>query len=341
MAKLWTRLNGVWPAMFTPPIDDEKVDPKGLKKLVEMQIPISKLTLGTVQLGIPYGVANKHGQPNAERSHELLDYALKHGITSLDTARQYGASEEVIGSFGQVSEFFITTKFKLSNEALTNIKRAIEEAETSVRESCKMLRIDKIPILLLHANTNQDFGLVAQILPTIVKDLQHKGLIEEGGISVFKPEEVEYLKGLESITAIQAPMNLMDTRLLQGDTLMELAEKKVKIFIRSIYLQGLLVMKNEEVPAHLSEAIKYKNNLEKIAGDCGLSMKELAFSFVRETPGVSSIVVGSDNISQLKENILLINTPSLTAEVRERILEASRDIPEVLITPALWDKLKS
>lgn len=305
-----------------------------------MQNSISKLTLGTVQLGIPYGVANKDGQPNTAQSHELLDYALSQGITSLDTARQYGASEEVIGSFGNVSQFCITTKFKLSNEAFVNIGQAINEAEASVRESCKMLSIDKIPILLLHTNTDQDFELVAKTLPTIIKALQHKNLIDEGGVSVFKPEEIRYLKALDSITAIQVPMSLMDTRLTRGDTLMHLQEKKVKVFIRSIYLQGLLLMSDADVPEHLSAAKKYKNDLEKIAGDGGLSMKELAFSFVRDTPGVSSIVVGSDNISQLKENIQLLSAPSLSSEVRERILAIANDIPEDIMTPAFWHKLK-
>src|SRR3989304_10330472 len=62
-------------------------------------IPISKLSLGTVQFGIPYGISNKNGKPNTKTVFEILEYALKNGINSFDTSPAYGRSEKILGSY--------------------------------------------------------------------------------------------------------------------------------------------------------------------------------------------------------------------------------------------------
>ncbi len=56
---------------------------------------ISKLTLGIVQLGMEYGIANKSGKPDMEKALEILQTAINKGINSFDTANAYGNSEEV------------------------------------------------------------------------------------------------------------------------------------------------------------------------------------------------------------------------------------------------------
>lgn len=60
---------------------------------------VSKMTLGTVQLGLNYGIANTHGQPDEKKSNDMLLSAIENGITSFDTARGYGTSEDVLGNF--------------------------------------------------------------------------------------------------------------------------------------------------------------------------------------------------------------------------------------------------
>ncbi len=57
----------------------------------------SRLTLGTVQLGLPYGIANQTGQPDYRTSLEIVAAALEGGINSFDTASSYGNGEQVLG----------------------------------------------------------------------------------------------------------------------------------------------------------------------------------------------------------------------------------------------------
>ena len=75
---------------------------------------ISKLCLGTVQLGLDYGVANREGKPSLEKSLKMLDFAYESGIRWFDTAQAYGNAEEVLGNYlarrDNLSEFHIISK---------------------------------------------------------------------------------------------------------------------------------------------------------------------------------------------------------------------------------------
>ena len=298
---------------------------------------ISKITLGTVQLGIPYGIANKHGQPAAGYSHQLLQFALDSGIHTLDTARIYGNAEEVIGSFDQANQFNIVSKFKLSDAALTNTDLAIAEAKESLAFSARQLKRDCIPVYLFHKNKDQDMQKVVLIVPAVLKELKEEGLIHEGGISVHAPEELHYIQDWQHIRAVQVPMNLLDTRLLQHNRMQTLINNDVKVFIRSIYLQGLLLMEEEDLPAHLSSLKHYLQQIKAMAAAANKSINDLAFSFVRDTPGVTSIVVGAETIEQLKENIQLLSSQPLSQSIYSEIKESFINIPEIIITPALWN----
>src|SRR5690606_38624644 len=91
--------------------------------------PVSALTLGTVQLGLDYGIANPSGKPNMVQAHRILQCALDNHITTIDTSRHYGNSEEVIGSFlksyvGAVKPF-IVTKFRWENLTSLTEKAAL------------------------------------------------------------------------------------------------------------------------------------------------------------------------------------------------------------------------
>ncbi len=68
-----------------------------------------RISLGTVQSGLPYGITNTDGPVASEEAHAILSSAYRHGIRKLDTAASYGPSESVIGSLGKHG-WTITTK---------------------------------------------------------------------------------------------------------------------------------------------------------------------------------------------------------------------------------------
>ena len=59
---------------------------------------ISKITLGTVQLGMNYGINNADGKPSEELASQVLGTAIAGGITSFDTSSDYGTREKKLPS---------------------------------------------------------------------------------------------------------------------------------------------------------------------------------------------------------------------------------------------------
>ena len=70
---------------------------------------ISKLTIGTAQFGLNYGVANKIGKIKYSEAKEIINYAEKNNIKTIDTASAYGESEKLLGQIG-ISDFDVITK---------------------------------------------------------------------------------------------------------------------------------------------------------------------------------------------------------------------------------------
>ena len=308
-----------------------------LNSNMKTEIEISKLTLGTVQLGLPYGIANTGGQPDLQSSHQLLQFALQSGINTLDTARDYGNAEQVIGSFPDADKFNIVSKFKLSDAALQNPALAIQEATASVKQSCKTLMISRIPVCLFHKNMQQDMETTAHILPKVLDELQKQGLIRIGGISVYTPDELQFIRDWDKIRAVQVTLNVFDTRILQNNIMNTLIDNNINVFARSVYLQGLVAMAEDHLPSNLSFTRPFLSGLKAIAAEAGLSSKELAFAFVRDMPGVTSLVVGVETINQIEENVSLLQIPTLSSDIYLEVRKQFLDVPVQVITPALWN----
>ena len=111
------------------------------------------MSLGTVQLGMKYGIANETGKPDMEQSKLMLQTALENGITALDTARAYGNSEQVIGNF--LKEYqgempFITTKLMTTLPPGSPPGLVEKELFNSIETSLSELGVKKVNCVLLH-----------------------------------------------------------------------------------------------------------------------------------------------------------------------------------------------
>ena len=77
---------------------------------------MNRLILGTVQLGLSYGINNMEGKPTNKQGLEILKCAAKNKILFLDTGEAYGDAPEIIGEFHSKNsqKFSVITKFKFS-----------------------------------------------------------------------------------------------------------------------------------------------------------------------------------------------------------------------------------
>ncbi|MDU2240903.1 MAG: aldo/keto reductase [Paenibacillus sp.] len=305
-----------------------------------------KLALGTAQLGMNYGIANKTGQPSPSSARRILELANQSGVEMLDTASGYGESETIIGQYirtfreaGQHQPFQIVTKIP---DPFEGEVQSAADARTRMREqvlmSMERLSLSRLDYCLLHSSKSMfsHDGLAVEWL----REFKQNGLIGKVGISVYTPEDVERYLELDGLDVIQVPLNIMDTRLLRSGLLTELGARKIEIHVRSVFLQGLLLMSPDEIPAYLQKAVPYIKQLHALASELQLTYAELCLVYVRDLKEVGRIVVGCETENQLREHIEAMRLPKLPQGVRDDIQRMFSQISDDILNPSSWRKPK-
>ena len=290
------------------------------------------MTIGTVQLGMNYGIANEGGQPSQEKSFAMLRTAFENGVASLDTARAYGNSEEVIGAFLKTWEGelpYITTKIRYAKpDGLSFEANAIR----SIEESLQRLGVKKVDCLLLHS-PNDMFEQGAKAAE-VMENIRKMGYADKVGVSIYTQEDVEEMLKYPQYTATQVPMSIFDQRLIASGMTGQLKARDYTVFVRSVFLQGLFFLDPDRItdPILLEHAAPKIRLLRKIAEAEGMTVAQLAIAFMRDTAGVTSLVLGADTPEQVKENIAYFDAPSLPENVMEQLQRefAFVDIPEIM-----------
>lgn len=294
---------------------------------------ISAMTLGTVQLGMNYGIANQDGKPDEEKSFSILRTALENGVTSLDTARAYGDSELVIGRFlkqwqGEVPAI-ITKVRKLQGETPKELEQFVTE---SVEQSLDRLGVNKLDAVMLHGA--QDPIIHGKACADAMKALLDHGYTDKVGVSVYTAEDIEGMLPYDIFSVTQVPMSIFDQRLIADGSIAKLQERDYTVFVRSVFLQGLFFLDPDKIddPILVEHAVPKIRLLRQIAEANNMTVAQLAIAFMRDCGGTTSLVLGADTPEQVKSNVAYFDTPVLNEAVMEQLRRefANVDIPEIM-----------
>lgn len=289
-----------------------------------------RLCFGTAQLGLPYGAANRSGMPQDAAAAALIAEALALGVGLFDTAQAYGVAEARLGAMQEAiaaqGAYVIT---KLDPQA-----RDGAEAEDSVMQSLARLRLERLPVLMLHraAQLQAGQGPVWQRLLA----LQRRGRIGALGVSVASPDELREALAVPEIAWVQLPFNIVDTRWSAVPPLLE-ARPEVTVCARSIFLQGVLSLPPARWPLPAAQARQVAQLLDGFAAQYGRDGRpELCLAFVRAQRWMDVIVLGMETAPQLRRNVAWFQTPPLPEEACTAITAALPALPESFLNPALW-----
>jgi len=304
-----------------------------MKHTVKNGYKISELTLGTVQLGLPYGINNEKGMPSFEESSAILDTALSSGIVSFDTAQGYGESELVLNRFFQNDsrERTLITKVVFQDVDKSRVK---DKLFSMTKASMERLGIDKIPFLKLH---NQI--MIEQYGDTLIDamhDLKKEGLVDGIGVSFSDKSRLLELTDGAGFDCVQLPANIFDSQVITDGSIKKLADGGCAVFVRSVYLQGLFFKDTNTLPERIKSAKAPLDQLHALAKDAGVSMAELAITFIRDTEGIASLILGCDTPAQLLEGVALINAPKIDPEVAKQAMKIAQEVEPVVIRPWEW-----
>lgn len=292
------------------------------------QIITDRLCLGTAQLGLNYGIANRRGGIEKNEAFKILEYAHNVGLDFLDTAYAYGKSESIVGEFIDKHKFNFKIISKLP--AIDEIK--ISSVEKVLLESISNLKQGSIYGYLIHSF--EDF-LKYDNLWRILENLKRKKLMKKIGFSFYRPQELDaVLERNINFDIAQIPYSIFDRRFEKYFKILK--KKRIQIFARSIFLQGLVFLSPDLLPKELSKARKHIERLQNITLENNISIAVLCLNFALLNLSIDKIVIGIDNLRQLKENI--DNTIFLrqVEQIYNR-LEKLRIEDEDIILPNKWD----
>ena len=299
---------------------------------MESRTPPIPLVLGTAQLASPYGIANKIGVPDEKTVTEIVRTAWENQIVEFDTAQGYGDSEKCLGkaltNLGLTSSVRVITKFHPCLDHRDG--RALAD---SLQASTRHLNVPRLHCVLLHRENLLDLwnlGLHAN-LSRLVRD----GIVEKLGVSVYSPERALMAIGTEGIDVIQLPTNILDRRFERAGVFDEAARCGKMIYVRSVFLQGLLLLKPEEVPPRLDAAKPLIEALHDLAEQFGVTQQEIALSYVKFAIPFAKIIIGAEMPSQIRENSdLWMNAQHV--ELIEHIRALFPSVEESVLDPSRW-----
>ena len=287
-----------------------------------------RIALGTVQFGMPYGITNDGGQVAQSEAARMIHRLSECGVDTIDTAIGYGESEAILGAIG-VNGFKVISK-------LPKLPREIADVDDWLRRevssSLRRLKIDSLYGLLLH-HPEDLLGAQGNVLANSIKKLKIDGLIMNSGISIYSANNLEaYLKVVE-VDIVQAPFNLIDRRLADSGWLAELKLRGVMIHVRSVFLQGLLLMSQSSLPSKFNPWKSTFDQWYDWLDAQGFTALEACIAFPFLFQEIDRVVIGANSLEQLNEVFrmsskpLKIMPPSISCE------------DEDLINPACWPYL--
>jgi len=257
-----------------------------------------KIALGTVQFGINYGIANTNGQVDKLGAKGILAHAMSYGVDTIDTAIAYGSSEQCLGEIG-VDGYQVITKLPEIPDDYGNLKIWVEK---HVKESLDTLGVEALSGLLLH-RPNQLLDTDKKDLWSILLQLKSDGLVKKIGFSIYAPDELDKLWDSFKPDLVQAPYSILDRRLETSGWLQRMSEENVEIHIRSIFLQGLLLMNKGSRPEKFNKWLTLWSNWENWLRENDSTPVQAAVSFALSDNRISRVVVGVDSLNQFKDII--------------------------------------
>lgn len=288
----------------------------------------ARLTIGTAQFGLRYGIANRHGKVARAQAAAILRVARSAGINSLDTAMSYGDSEECLGAIG-ITGWRLTTKLPALDVGRSGEIRAW--VRDCVKDSLQRLQAERLAAVLLH-NPSDLLQPCGPELYGALGELKARGVVGGIGISIYDPAELEELLSRYKLDLIQAPFNVLDRRLESSGWLAQLQRMGVDVHVRSVFLQGLLLMSDSDRPAGFARWAPLWHAWREWLLANGVTAVQACVRFALSRPQIERVIVGVDTAEQLQE--ILAAAAAQTPEVPDAICSKEVD----LLNPTRWPR---
>ena len=317
------------------------------RRLGHSGIEVTTVALGAMMFG-------RWGNEDVEECHRMVHLALDRGVTLFDTADMYdaGASEQILGEAlkGHRDEIVLATKVgnpmdgDLARSGLS--RRWIVQA---CEDSLRRLQVDHIDLYQAH---RPDPATPFEETLAAFDELVTSGKVRAIGTSTFSPAQIDEIQriageaGTVRPTSEQPPYSAL-ARGIETEVLPACRRHDLGVIVWAPLNGGWLTGKYQGAVDdtasralrqpdhfdHAEEAIRAEKQrmvgeLQAIAADVGMSLKQLALAFVLDDPRITSAIIGPRTFAQL-DDLLTLGPLVLPVGVRDRIdavIEPGRNV---------------
>ena len=256
----------------------------------------NKIILGSANFDQKYGISRNFILKSEIK--KLFKLAKKNKITTVDTSPSYDKSEKIIGSLNE-KNFKIISKTLAVPKNLERKKIKSWLKKKSIM-SLNNLKIKKFECLLIH-DAKSLLGKNGNEIYEGIKEIKKSKLTNKIGVSIYDFYILGKILKKFKFDTVQAPYNILDQRLVKTGWLKKLKRKKIEIHVRSIFLQGILLLKSNQLPNKLKKLKKSWLIWEQWLKRNKFSPMQVCMSFVFKQRQINGFVIGFNNVNQLNQ----------------------------------------
>jgi aryl-alcohol dehydrogenase-like predicted oxidoreductase len=262
---------------------------------------IAKLGLGSGQFRLDDQALVRGRSPEAE-AREIVAIATRAGLRVLEVGRHSQGAESKLGKMLPRPNPFRLT--------VTTVRpdRGPDFAESEIRAQLTRLGVEQVDAILAPSATD----LLSPGGPALwdrLRQLRDGGLCRKIGVSVYASDDPVGLSRRFKPDVVQAPASLLDQRLIIDGTLSELAGMGIEVQLRSIFLNGVLLLPPDRAPSHLKAAAGRISRARRLIAEGRSDPLQAALGFALSRPEASAVLVDVASAAEMSAVIAAASTP--------------------------------
>jgi aryl-alcohol dehydrogenase-like predicted oxidoreductase len=275
-----------------------------------------------------------------EQGREATRRALELGVNYVDTAPGYGNSEEVLGRFLEGTTAPVILSTKLGGRPRPFLPQDKAGLRRSVEESLRLLKRDRIDILMIHEPDRPgeydwwtDLDTFEGPVLELLDELKREGVIGHTGLGGTTAYELARLVRTGRFDVVLTAFNYsLLWREAEREILPAALEHGVGVVIGSPLQQGALARRYDDEIRHGARWLSPPRRaqyraLYDLLDEAGLSLPEAGLRFALSNPHVSCVLMGARSAEEVAQNAAAVERGPLPPDLLARLDEIAARVP--------------
>ncbi|MDB5458000.1 MAG: aldo/keto reductase [Caulobacter sp.] len=289
-----------------------------------MHLPVSKLGLAAAQFGLDGMNSTPRARTPEVEARDILSIAARSNLSVLDVSGVYGRPESILGDL-----LPRPLPFRLTLGA-ARADRGPDFVEAEARASLRRLGVERADAIIVSAPAEL-FGTHGEAVWRRLAQLRDEGLFARIGVAAHASDDPVGVARRFKPDILQAPASLLDQRLLADGSLARIAELGVEVQLRSIFLNGLLFLPPDRVPAQLKGASGRLSRVRRMIAEGRSDPLQAALGFALSRPEASAVLVGVTSAAELSAVVAAASSPPPDLDWDEMAID-----DPVALDPSRW-----